>query len=66
MCVCVCFRFPDPTLVFADPKHFIVNCEENVIKFAGKWGKMFETCKFYVKYFDKIKCNADRPNITSL
>ena len=21
-----------------DPKHFIVNCEQNVVKFAGKWG----------------------------
>ena len=24
-----------------DPKHFIVNCEQNVVKFAGKWGKMY-------------------------
>ena len=43
------------------PKHFIVNCEQNAVEFAGKWGKCIEKCNFYIKYFDKIKCYADRP-----
>ena len=42
-------------------KHFIVYCEQNVVKFAGKWGKMYwKKCNFNIKYFDKIKCYADR------
>ena len=36
------------------PKHFIVNCEQNIVKYAGKCGGK---CNFYIKYFD----NADRP-----
>ena len=24
-----------------DPKHFIVNYEQNVVKFARKWGKIY-------------------------
>ena len=56
------FQFFRPYLGFCpDPKHFIVNCEQNVVKFAGKWGKYIEKCNFYIKYFDKIKCYADRP-----
>ena len=35
-----------------------MNCEQNVVKF-GK--KCIEKCNFYIKYFDKIKCYADRP-----
>ena len=35
-----------------------MNCEQNVVKFAGK---SIEKCNFYIKYFDKIKCYADRP-----
>ena len=39
MCV---FQVSRPYLRFCpDPKHFIVNCEQNVVKFAGKWGKMY-------------------------
>ena len=37
-----------------------MNCEQNVVKFAGKWGKCIEKCNFYIKYFDKINY-ADRP-----
>ena len=44
-----------------DPKHFIVNCGENVVKFAGKWGKMYWKIQFYIKCFEKIKCYAGRP-----
>ena len=43
-----------------DPKHFIVNCEQNVVKFTGNSEKYIEKCNFYIKYFDK-KCYADRP-----
>ena len=25
---------------FPDPKHFIVNCEQNIVKYAEKWGEM--------------------------
>ena len=39
--ICV-FQVSRPYLGFCpDPKHFIVNWEQNVIKFAGKWGKMY-------------------------
>ena len=44
-----------------DPKHFIVNCEENVVKLLEKGGKCIAKCNFYIKYVDKIKCYADRP-----
>ena len=53
--------FPTLPRFLPDPKHFIVNCEQNVVKFAGKWGKIYGQCNFYIKYFDKIKCYADRP-----
>ena len=46
---------------FPDPKHFIVNCEQSVVKFAGNGEKCIEKCNFYIKYFDKIKFYADRP-----
>ena len=56
--ICV-FQVSRPYLGFcSDPKYFIVNCEQNVVKFVGK---CIEKCNFYVKYFDKIKCYADRP-----
>ena len=65
MCV---FQVSRPYLGFCpDPKHLIVNCEQTVVKFAGKWSKMNKKkkkkkkCNFYIKYFDKIKCYADRP-----
>ena len=36
------FQVSRPYLGFCpDPEHFIVNCEQNVVKFAGKWGKMY-------------------------
>ena len=56
LCVFQVFR---PYLGFCpDPKHFIVNCEQNVVKFAEK---SIEKCNFCIKYFVKIKCYADRP-----
>ena len=56
--ICV-FQVSRPYLGFCpDPKHSIVNCEQNVVKFAEK---CIEKCNFYIKYFDKIKCNVDRP-----
>ena len=37
--ICV-FQVSRPYLGFgADSKHFIVNCEQNVVKFAGKMGE---------------------------
>ena len=44
-----------------DPKHFIVNCEQILSNLLENWGKCIKKCNFYVKYFDKIKCYADRP-----
>ena len=36
------FQVSRPYLGFCpDPKHFIVNCEQNVVKFAGKWEKIY-------------------------
>ena len=35
-----------------------MKCEQNVVKFAGK---CVEKWNLYIKYFDKIKCYADRP-----
>ena len=38
----MCVQVSRPYLGFCpDPKHFIVNCERNVVKCAGKWGKMY-------------------------
>ena len=33
--------FPTLPRFLPDPKHFIVNCEQNVVKFAEKWRKMY-------------------------
>ena len=56
------FQVSRPYLVFCpDPKHFIVNCEQNVAKFAENGKKCIEKCNFYIKYLYKIKCYADRP-----
>ena len=38
--ICV-FQFSRPYLgFFPDPEHFIVNCEQNIVKYAEKLGKM--------------------------
>ena len=31
------------------PKYFIVNCEQNVVKFAGNGEKRIEKCNFYIE-----------------
>ena len=35
--------------------------KRKIVKFVGKWGKCIEKRNSYLKYFDKIKCYADRP-----
>ena len=53
MCV---FQVSRPYLGFyPDPEYFIVS------KMSNLWEKCFIKCNFYIKYFDKIKCYADRP-----
>ena len=53
--ICV-FQVSRPYLGFCpDPKHFIVSCEQNVIKFAGKWGKMYWKMEFLYKTFRQNK-----------
>ena len=55
--VCV-FQVSRPYIGFCpDPKPFIVKCEQHIVKYAGKCR---EKCNFCIKYFDKIKCYADR------
>ena len=44
-----------------NPKHFIVNFEENTVKMLKNQVKYSEKCNIYIKYFCKIKCYADRP-----
>ena len=52
MCV---FQVSRPYLGFChDPKPFIVNVEENIVKYAEKWGKSSEKCNIYIKYFTTI------------
>ena len=63
---CICMsQVSRPYLGFCpDPKHFIANCEQNVFKFAGKWGKMYWKMQFLYKIFwqNKMLC---RPTIPS-
>ena len=55
--ICV-FQVSRPYIGFCpDPKHFIVNCEQNVVKYVEKCS---EKCMFYIKYCDKIN-NANQP-----
>ena len=51
------FQVSRPYLGFSSgPKHFIVNCEQNIVKFAKNGRKCIEKWNF-----NKIKCYADRP-----
>ena len=62
--ICV-FQVSRPYLGFcSDPKHLIVNCKQNVVKFAGKWWKMNWKMQFLYKIFwqNKMLC---RPTIPS-
>ena len=38
-----------------DPEHFIVNCEQNIVKYADKMVENVVKMQFLYKYFDKIK-----------
>ena len=59
------FQVSRPYLGFCpDPKHFIVNCEQNVVKFAGKWGKIYGKMQFLSKIFWQNKM-LYRPTIHS-
>ena len=50
------FQVSRPYLGFcSDPKHFIVNSEQNVVRFAGKWGKMCWKMQFLYKIFRQNK-----------
>ena len=59
------FQVSRPYLGFwPDPKNFIVNCEQNVVRFAGKWGKIYWKMQFLYKIFwqNEMLC---RPTIPS-
>ena len=59
--ICV-FQVSRPYLGFCpDPKYFILKREHNLLNVLENGGKCCEKCSFYIKYFDKIKCYADRP-----
>ena len=63
MCV---FQVSRPYLGFyPDPKHFIVNCKQNVVKFAGKRGKMNWKMRFLCKIFwqNKMLCRFQSWNL---
>ena len=62
--ICV-FQVSRPYLGFChDPKHFIVNSELNVVKFAGKWGKMYWKMQFLYKIFgqNEMLCRLTIPS----
>ena len=53
MCV---FQGSQPHIGFCpNPKHFIVNCEQNVVKFAEKWGEKYWKIKFLYEIFQQNK-----------
>ena len=59
------FQVSRPYLGFCpDPKHFIVNCEQNVVKFAEKWGKIYWKMQFLYKIFwlNKMLCPPTIPS----
>ena len=47
-----------------DPKHFIVNFEQNSVKYAEKWGwgGGSEQCNIYINYFNNKKINNNNAN----
>ena len=62
-----------------DPKHFIVNFEQNIVKYAenmggggrggvcgGEGGMYSEECNIYINYVNKIKQVAQRATIAHL
>ena len=53
MCVCLCLcvlKVSRPYLVLCpDPKHFIVNCEQNAVKLRKNGEKYIEKYNFHVK-----------------
>ena len=58
-----CFRFPNPTLVFAPTLNILLwNVSKILLNMLKNGGKYSEKCNFYIKYFDKIIC---RPTISS-
>ena len=43
--------FPTLPRFLPRPKHFIVNCEQSVVKFAEKWRKMNRKTQFLYQIF---------------
>ena len=56
--------FPTLPRFFPDSKHFIVNYEQNVVKYAGKWGKKYWKMQFLYKIFwqNKMLCGPTIPS----
>ena len=62
--ICV-FQVSRPYLGFClDPKHFTVNCEQNVVNSAEKWGKMYWKMLFLYEIFqqNKMLCQPTIPS----
>ena len=56
--ICV-FQVSQPYPGFCpDPKHFIVNCEPNVVRFARKWGKIY----WKILWQNKMLCRPTTPS----
>ena len=57
-----CFRFPDHTKVYAPTLNILLWIMSQMLSNLLKnGGRCTEKCNFYMKYFDKMKCYADRP-----
>ena len=58
----VCFRIPDPTSIFAPTLNILLWIVSKLLSNLLKNGEQcIEKCNFFIKYFDEIKCYADRP-----
>ena len=58
--ICV-FQVSRPYLCFCPTLNILLWIVSKMSNLFENGGKCIEKCNFYMKYFDKIKCYADRP-----